>query len=71
MTEQQACLEQLGVVHKQDHEAIAIARSAGALAAKITGAGWGGTVLALAEEHSATQVQEAWGSDAFALALGS
>jgi mevalonate kinase len=71
MTEQQVCLEQLGVVHEQDHQAIAIARSAGALAAKITGAGWGGTVLALVEEHSAAQVQGAWGAGAFALALGS
>ena len=70
MVEQQACLEQLGVVHERDHEGIALARSAGALAAKITGAGWGGTLLALVEAHTAAAVQGAWGSEAFTLRVG-
>jgi mevalonate kinase len=70
MSEQQYCLEQLGVVHQRDREGVALAMSAGALAAKVTGAGWGGTLLALVEAQSAVPVQLAWGSEAFVLALG-
>ncbi len=70
MMEQQACLEQLGVVWDADREAVRVALAAGALAAKITGAGGGGTVLALVERHAAVQVQRAWGASAFALEVG-
>ncbi len=71
MSEQQYCLEQLGVVHQRDREGVALAMSAGALAAKITGAGWGGTLIALVEAQSAVPVQLAWGAEAFVLPLGS
>jgi mevalonate kinase len=70
MVEQQGCLEQLGVVHDRDREGIHTAVAAGALAAKITGAGWGGTLLALVEAGAAPQVQRAWGPGSFVLNLG-
>jgi mevalonate kinase len=64
MRRQQEALGRLGVVLDEDREGIAAALSAGALAAKITGAGGGGTLLALVEESSAEAVIEAWGGAA-------
>lgn len=70
MAEQQACLELLGVVHDRDREGIHAAIQAGAMAAKITGAGWGGTLIALVEDGAGAQVERAWGAGAFTLELG-
>lgn len=48
MNENQLLLERLGVTHEKADELIDIARSSGALGAKITGAGGGGAIIALA-----------------------
>jgi mevalonate kinase len=48
MNENQAILKQLGVSHHKAQNIIDICRKAGALGAKITGAGGGGAVIALA-----------------------
>jgi mevalonate kinase len=48
MNENQLLLERLGVSHEKADELIEIARRAGALGAKITGAGGGGAIIALA-----------------------
>tara|TARA_Y100001968_G_scaffold333520_1_gene396883 strand:+ start:1563 stop:2627 length:1065 start_codon:yes stop_codon:yes gene_type:complete len=70
MSEQQECLDCLGVVHGWDREGISSALAAGALAAKITGAGWGGTLLALVTPESSSSVRSAWGPESFAVELG-
>ncbi|MCO4768511.1 MAG: mevalonate kinase [Deltaproteobacteria bacterium] len=68
---QQAALDHLGVVHVRDREAIAVALDAGALAAKITGAGAGGSVLALVPDDETSQrLLTAWGPDALAYTTG-
>lgn len=48
MNENQLLLERLGVSHEKADELIDVARRAGALGAKITGAGGGGAIIALA-----------------------
>lgn len=48
MDENQRLLRELGVSSPEQERALEIARAAGALGAKISGAGWGGQVLALA-----------------------
>jgi len=70
MRDQQGSLEKLGVVQDDDRRGIAAALEAGALAAKITGAGGGGTLLALAEEETADAVCRAWGPGAISFTVG-
>lgn len=48
MNENQLLLERLGVTHEKADELIDVTRRAGALGAKITGAGGGGAIIALA-----------------------
>lgn len=48
MNESQLLLERLGVSHEKADELIDVARRAGALGAKMTGAGGGGAIIALA-----------------------
>ena len=69
MNENQALLEQIGVSHEKAGDLVAICRKAGALGAKITGAGGGGAVIALASSKKeaakvASRVKAA-GYDAF------
>jgi len=64
MEAQQAGLERLGVVVDRDREGIAAALEAGAAAAKITGAGGGGTLIALVDADTAEAVKAAWGPHA-------
>lgn len=71
MTAQQAALDGLGVVAPSDRDGIDVALGAGAVAAKITGAGMGGSLLALAEDAvGAGRVVDAWGAGALAFAVG-
>ncbi len=67
LSAQQRSLERLGVVNDADRAGIEQALSAGALAAKITGAGWGGTLLALVEDGQGDAVEAAWGEGAVRL----
>lgn len=69
MRDQQASLDRLGVVSEDDRSGIARALAAGALAAKVTGAGWGGTLLALATAQTARGVEAAWGEGARAVRI--
>ncbi len=62
MTAQQEGLDRLGVVHEDDRAGCAAALGAGALAAKITGAGWGGTLIALVRPGDEELVVAAWGA---------
>jgi mevalonate kinase len=48
MNENQIILQQLGISHHKVRDIIDICRKAGAIGAKITGAGGGGAVIALA-----------------------
>ncbi|MCY4105247.1 MAG: mevalonate kinase [Chloroflexi bacterium] len=52
MYENHALLQQLGVSSPLQDEAVECARSLGALGAKMSGAGWGGQVLVLADADS-------------------
>jgi mevalonate kinase len=49
MNENQILLQQIGISHHKIHDIIDICSKAGAIGAKITGAGGGGAVIALAE----------------------
>ena len=71
MNFQQIELNRLGVVLDSDHQGVAVARAAGALAAKITGAGCGGTLFALVTPETAPAVMEAWGPEALHARVGS
>jgi len=71
MNAQQSELDRLGVVEDSDREGVERARAAGALAAKITGAGCGGTLFALVTESSRDAVLEAWGPSALQARVGS
>jgi mevalonate kinase len=69
MNENQLILERLGISHEKADELIDVARRAGALGAKITGAGGGGAIIALASskqdsETIASAIKEA-GQSAF------
>ena len=55
----QALLEQLGVSSPALEQLVAAARSAGALGAKLSGAGWGGVMLALVNATTCGAVVEA------------
>jgi mevalonate kinase len=68
LTAQQGALDRLGVVDDDDRAGIHTALAAGALAAKITGAGRGGSLLALVDEDRAEAVARAWGARALAYA---
>ncbi len=71
MTAQQESLDRLGVVNDDDHVGISAALDAGARAAKITGAGWGGTLLALVDSaESGEAVRAAWGEGALLFRTG-
>jgi mevalonate kinase len=75
MNENQLLLERLGVSHEKADELIDIARRAGALGAKITGAGGGGAIIALAatkedSEAIAASIKEA-GYNAFEVEIDS
>jgi mevalonate kinase len=71
MSSQQAELDRLGVVLDSDRSAVARALDSGALAAKITGAGCGGSLFALVTDESAAAVMEAWGPTALRARVGS
>ena len=70
MTAQQAELDRLGVVLPGDREGIQRAMDAGAMAAKITGAGRGGSLFALVSEDRIDAVLEAWGPGALHARVG-
>ena len=70
MTAQQQELDRLGVVLDSDRLAVKQAVDAGAMAAKITGAGCGGSLFALVDADSAESVREAWGPEAIRARLG-
>lgn len=59
MNENQELLETLGVSSPKLEQLIAVARQAGAVGAKLSGAGWGGNIIALAEPASAAGVAQA------------
>ena len=69
LTAQQRSLDRLGVVNDADRSGIDLALAAGALAAKITGAGWGGTLLALVDDGRADAVAAAWGEGSVRLRI--
>jgi mevalonate kinase len=69
MQAQQRGLSRLGVVAPADEEAVDLALRAGARAAKITGAGGGGAVLALVDPGSEAKVKAAWGEDTVAFVV--
>ncbi len=60
-----ALLRELGVSTPRLDEACRVALDAGALGAKLTGAGGGGSVIALAEDDRMGAVQSAWASRGF------
>jgi mevalonate kinase len=66
---QQAGLDRLGVVVDADRQGVAVALEAGALAAKITGAGGGGTLVALVDPETSAAVAAAWGPDAIEMTV--
>jgi len=70
LTAQQAALERLGVVGDRDRDGVTAALAAGALAAKITGAGRNGSLLALVTESTSEAVRAAWGGSALAYTTG-
>lgn len=55
----QALLEQIGVSSPELERLVAAARAAGALGAKLSGAGWGGVMLALVTPETRERVAEA------------
>ncbi len=55
----QALLEQIGVSSPELERLVAAARTAGALGAKLSGAGWGGVMLALVTPETRDNVAEA------------
>jgi mevalonate kinase len=59
MNENQSCLAHMGVSTEQLEKLIAAAHSAGALGAKVCGAGLGGSMIALVGEEASTPVDEA------------
>ena len=60
MTKSQALLEQIGVSTPEIVAAIRAAKQSGAYGAKLTGAGCGGFVIAIAPENRLNRVQMAW-----------
>ena len=59
MDENHELLVELGVSCPELDRLVEAARKAGALGAKLSGAGWGGNIIALAEEGKIAQVSEA------------
>jgi len=58
MNENQQLLTSLGVSSAELERLVSAARGAGALGAKLSGAGWGGCMLALVEPHSEASVRQ-------------
>jgi len=56
MDENESLLEELGVVSERSREIIHVAKHAGALGAKVSGGGFGGTVVALVKERDVEEV---------------
>lgn len=59
MNQNQELLERIGVSSPELERLIAAARQAGALGAKLSGAGWGGNMIALVSPETATAVAQA------------
>lgn len=59
LDENQALLEQIGVSSPELNRLVAAARGAGALGAKLSGAGWGGVMIALVAAEMAERVAAA------------
>jgi mevalonate kinase len=59
LNENQELLETIGVSSPELGRLIQVARQAGALGAKLSGAGWGGNMIALAWPDSASTVAQA------------
>jgi mevalonate kinase len=59
LDENQRLLEHIGVSSPELEHLVAAARAAGAAGAKLSGAGWGGVMLALVDEESSTGVAAA------------
>jgi mevalonate kinase len=59
MNENQELLESLGVSSPELERLIQAVRQAGALGAKLSGAGWGGNMIALAEPQVAAAIAQA------------
>jgi mevalonate kinase len=59
MDENQGLLESLGVSSPELERLISAARQAGALGAKLSGAGWGGNMIALTWPHTASAIAQA------------
>lgn len=59
MNENQALLETLGVSSRELNRLIETARAAGAVGAKLSGAGWGGNMIALAWPDQAAAIAQA------------
>ncbi|HMQ32013.1 MAG TPA: mevalonate kinase, partial [Chloroflexaceae bacterium] len=55
----QALLERMGVSSPELGRLVTAAREAGALGAKLSGAGWGGVMLALVTDETRVAVEEA------------
>jgi mevalonate kinase len=59
LNQNQQLLQQIGVSSPELETLIAAARQAGALGAKLSGAGWGGVMIALVEEQNQHAVKQA------------
>ncbi len=59
LDENQALLEEIGVSSPDLERLIGVARRAGAMGAKLSGAGWGGVMFALADGHTAPSIMQA------------
>lgn len=59
LDDNQALLEEIGVSSPELECLICAARRAGAMGAKLSGAGWGGVMFALADAHTAPGITEA------------
>jgi mevalonate kinase len=59
LNQNQALLETMGVSSPELEHLVKAARAAGALGAKLSGAGWGGIMLALADSHTRAPVAKA------------
>lgn len=58
MAKNQAILEEIGISHPTLNKLIEAALAAGALGAKLSGAGWGGNMIALVKANDAPQIAQ-------------